>query len=59
MKEVVKELRKRLNLSQLEVAKLTGISIVTINRAENGSVKLKTYQQIIERLTKEAAEKKV
>lgn len=57
MKEVVKDLRTKLNLTQLEVAKLTGISIVTINRAEVSSVKLTTYQKIIECLTKEAAAK--
>ena len=57
MKEVVKDLRIKLNLTQLEVAKLTGISIVTINRAEVSSVKLTTYQKIIECLTKEASAK--
>jgi len=57
MKEVVKDLRTKLNLTQLEVAKLTGISIVTINRAEVSSVKLTTYQKIIECLTKEASAK--
>lgn len=59
MKEVVKDLRNRLNLTQMDVAKLTGISIVTINRAENGTVKLTTYQKIIECLTKEASAKTV
>jgi len=59
MKEVVKDLRTKLNLTQLEVAKLTGISIVTINRAEVSSVKLTTYQKIIECLTKEASAKTV
>ena len=59
MKEVVKDLRTKLNLTQLEVAKLTGISIVTINRAEASSVKLTTYQKIIECLTKEASAKTV
>lgn len=59
MKKVVKDLRTKLNLTQLEVAKLTGISIVTINRAEVSSVKLTTYQKIIECLTKEASAKTV
>lgn len=59
MKEVVKELRNKLKMTQMDVAKLTGISIVTINRAENGTVKLTTYQKIIECLTKEVSEKKV
>ena len=57
MKEVVKELREQLKLSQMQVAEITGVSIVSVNRAETGKVKLSTYEKIIEGL--KAYQKKV
>lgn len=46
MKEQLKKARTDARLTQQELAKISGISLVTINRAERKSVKLKTYDQL-------------
>jgi transcriptional regulator with XRE-family HTH domain len=47
----IKELRLQKGLTQENVAKLTGLSFVTINRAEKtGKMRLSTYQKIINAL---------
>jgi len=46
--ESIKELRKEKNITQEALAKLTGLSFVTINRAEKtGKMRLSTYQKIV------------
>ena len=39
MQDLVKTIRKKLNLSQEQIASLMGISPVTVNRWENGNTK--------------------
>lgn len=46
MKEQLKKARTDAQLTQQELSKISGISLVTINRAERKSVKLKTYDQL-------------
>lgn len=46
MKEQLKKARNDARLTQQELSKISGISLVTINRAERKSVKLKTYDQL-------------
>jgi transcriptional regulator with XRE-family HTH domain len=49
--ETIKELRKQKGLTQETLAKITGLSFVTINRAEKtGKMRLSTYQKIISAL---------
>lgn len=50
MKEQLKKARQDAGLTQMELAKISGISLVTINRAERKSVKLKTYNQLFQAL---------
>jgi transcriptional regulator with XRE-family HTH domain len=46
--ETIKELRKSKNITQEALAKLTGLSFVTINRAEKtGKMRLSTYSKIV------------
>ena len=52
--ENLKELRKAKGLTQENLAKLTGLSFVTINRAEKtGKMRLSTYQRIVTELKKD------
>lgn len=46
MKEQLKKARTDARLTQQELSKISRISLVTINRAERKSVKLKTYDQL-------------
>jgi transcriptional regulator with XRE-family HTH domain len=49
--ESIKELRKEKNVTQEALAKMTGLSFVTINRAEKtGKMRLSTYQKIVNAL---------
>lgn len=50
MKEQLKKARQDAGLTQMELAKISGISLVTINRAERKTVKLKTYNQLFQAL---------
>ena len=44
----IKQLRKEKGLTQMKLAELTGLSFVTINRAERkGVMRLSTYEKII------------
>jgi transcriptional regulator with XRE-family HTH domain len=52
MKEQLKKARTDAGLTQIQLANISGISLVTINRAERKSVKLKTYEQLFQALTK-------
>ena len=52
--ENLKELRKAKGITQEHLAKLTGLSFVTINRAEKtGKMRLSTYLKIITELKKD------
>lgn len=49
--EKIKELRQEKKLTQEQLAKMTGLSFVTINRAEKtGKMRLSTYQKIVNAL---------
>jgi transcriptional regulator with XRE-family HTH domain len=49
--ESIKELRQQKGITQEALAKLTGLSFVTINRAEKtGKMRLSTYQKIVNAL---------
>ena len=44
----IKQLRKEKKLTQMKLAELSGLSFVTINRAERkGVMRLSTYEKII------------
>jgi transcriptional regulator with XRE-family HTH domain len=50
----IKELRLQKGLTQEQLAKITGLSFVTINRAEKtGKMRLSTYIKIINTLKSE------
>jgi transcriptional regulator with XRE-family HTH domain len=50
----IKELRKQKGLTQENLAKITGLSFVTINRAEKtGKMRLSTYLKIVNALKTE------
>jgi transcriptional regulator with XRE-family HTH domain len=47
----IRELRKEKKLTQMKLAELTGLSFVTINRAEKkGVMRLSTYDKIVDTL---------
>lgn len=47
----IRELRKEKKLTQMKLAELTGLSFVTINRAEKkGVMRLSTYDKIVNTL---------
>ena len=47
----IKQLRKEKGLTQMKLAELTGLSFVTINRAERkGVMRLATYLKIVNAL---------
>jgi transcriptional regulator with XRE-family HTH domain len=49
--EAIKDLRKEKKITQEQLAKITGLSFVTINRAEKtGKMRLSTYQKIVNAL---------
>jgi len=49
--ETIKDLRKEKKITQEKLAKITGLSFVTINRAEKtGKMRLSTYQKIVNAL---------
>jgi transcriptional regulator with XRE-family HTH domain len=49
--ESIKELRKEKGITQEKLAQLTGLTTVTINRAEKyGKMRLSTYETIINTL---------
>ena len=46
--EAIKDLRKEKKITQEQLAKITGLSFVTINRAEKtGKMRLSTYSKIV------------
>lgn len=50
-KKSIKDLRKEKNLSQEKLARLSGVTTATINRAEKtGKIRLETYLKIINAL---------
>lgn len=61
MKEQLKKSRTEAGLTQIQLANISRISLVTINRAERKSVKLKTYEQLFQALSKvsESSEKPI
>ena len=46
MKETLIKLRKEKGLTQAQVSFISGLSLPTVNRAENQKVKLKTYEKL-------------
>jgi hypothetical protein len=47
----IRQLRKEKKLTQMKLAELTGLSFVTINRAEKkGVMRLSTYEKIVSTL---------
>ncbi len=59
MKEQLRKARKDAGLTQIELAKISGISLVTINRAENKQTKLVTYQKLFAAIQEHQASKQV
>jgi transcriptional regulator with XRE-family HTH domain len=59
MKEQLRKARKDAGLTQIELAKISGISLVTINRAENKQTKLVTYQKLFSAIQEHQASKQV
>lgn len=51
MKDQLKSSRKAAKLTQTELAKIAGVGVATIIRAELNNVKLATYKKIFDALT--------
>jgi transcriptional regulator with XRE-family HTH domain len=52
MKETLIKLRKEKGLTQAQVSFISGLSLPTVNRAENRNVKLKTYEILFTAINK-------
>ena len=59
-KEIIIQIRAILNISQQELAKILGVSFVTINRWENGkTIPSKKHCKILENMLKECTNRGV
>lgn len=58
-KDILKEIRQKLELSQEELSRLLGVSLITINRWERGvNIPLPFFQKKIKELLRDTKQKK-